>query len=96
MTGKPDAEPLDDYDSPWKEALEHYLPEFMAFYFPHAFDQIDWSRGHEFLDQELREVVRDAQLGRRFVDKLVRVALHDGSEEWIYTRRQWKYGIQGA
>jgi hypothetical protein len=24
----------DDYDSPWKEAVEHYFPEFMEFYFP--------------------------------------------------------------
>ena len=26
----------DDYDSPWKDALEHAFPEFMAFYFPEA------------------------------------------------------------
>ena len=26
----------DDYDSPWKDAVEHYFPEFMAFYFPDA------------------------------------------------------------
>ncbi len=24
----------DDYDSPWKEAVEHYFPEFIEFYFP--------------------------------------------------------------
>ena len=23
-----------DYDSPWKEALERYFQEFMAFFFP--------------------------------------------------------------
>ncbi|MEY4195692.1 MAG: hypothetical protein RLZZ226_2060 [Pseudomonadota bacterium] len=23
----------DDYDSPWKEAIEHHFPEFMAFFF---------------------------------------------------------------
>ena len=23
----------DEYDSPWKDAVEHYFPEFMAFYF---------------------------------------------------------------
>ena len=26
----------DDYDSPWKEAVEHAFPEFMEFYFPDA------------------------------------------------------------
>jgi hypothetical protein len=23
----------DDYDRPWKDAVEHYFPEFMAFYY---------------------------------------------------------------
>jgi hypothetical protein len=40
--------PADDYDSPWKDVLEHAFPEFMAFYFPEAYAQIDWEQGHEF------------------------------------------------
>ncbi len=75
---------IDDYDSPWKEAVERYFPEFMAFYFPAAHAQIDWSLGYEFLDQELRAVVQDAELGRRFVDKLVRVTRLVGAEDWIF------------
>ena len=74
----------DDYDSPWKEAVEHYFPEFMEFYFPEAFAEIDWSKEQVFLDQELRAVVQDAELGKRFVDKLVRVTLLNGDEKWIY------------
>ena len=74
----------DDYDSPWKEAVESYFPEFIEFYFPDASQQIDWARGHVFLDQELRAVVQDAELGKRFVDKLAKVALRDGSERWVY------------
>ena len=75
---------IDHYDSPWKEAVEHYFPEFIAFYFPEAYAQIDWSKEHVFLDQELRAVVQDAELGKRFVDKLVRVSLLNGDEKWIY------------
>ena len=74
----------DNYDSPWKEAVEHYFPEFIEFYFPGAYAQIDWSKEHVFLDQELRAVVQDAELGKRFVDKLVRVTLLNGDEKWIY------------
>ena len=74
----------DDYDSPWKDAVERYFPEFINFYFPDASQQINWARGHEFLDQELRAVVQDAELGKRFVDKLAKVALQDGSERWVY------------
>lgn len=75
---------IDNYDSPWKEAVEHYFPEFIEFYFPEANAQIDWSKEHIFLDQELRAVVQDAELGKRFVDKLVRVTLLNGDEKWIY------------
>ena len=74
----------DNYDSPWKEAVEHYFPEFIEFYFPRAYAQIDWSKEPIFLDQELRAVVQDAELGKRFVDKLVRVTLLNGDEKWIY------------
>lgn len=57
----------DDYDSPWKEAVEHYLPQFLAFFFPVAYAVIDWAKGYAFLDQELQAVVQDAELGRRYV-----------------------------
>jgi hypothetical protein len=73
----------DEYDSPWKTALERYFPEFMAFFFPEAYARIDWSAGYVFLDKELQQVVRDAELGRRFVDKLVQVRLLDGSQSWV-------------
>ena len=76
--------PNDHYDSPWKEAIEHYFQEFIAFYFPDAYRSVDWSKEHIFLDQELRAIVQDAELGTRFVDKLVRVTELSGSESWIY------------
>ncbi len=74
----------DRYDSPWKEAIEQYFPEFMSFYFSDAYAGIDWSEEHIFLDKELRAVVQDAELGTRYVDKLVRVTERCGIESWIY------------
>jgi hypothetical protein len=72
-----------DQDSPWKEILERYFQEFMAFFFPGAHGEIDWSLGHEFLDKEFQRVVHDAKLGRRLLDKLVKVHLRDGQEAWV-------------
>lgn len=72
-----------DYDSPWKEVLERYFEPFMAFFFPQAHSEIDWSRGHEFLDKELQQVVREAEVGRQIVDKLVKVWLKNGAETWL-------------
>ncbi|MCK0506470.1 DUF4351 domain-containing protein [Aromatoleum anaerobium] len=60
--------------------------------FPDAHRQIDWTHEHVFLDQELRQVVRDAELGRRFVDKLVRVTRLGGGEGWVYVHVE----VQGS
>jgi hypothetical protein len=63
----------DDYDSPWKEGMELYFKELMQFFFPDIAREIAWKRGYEFLDKELQQVVRDAEIGRRHADKLVKV-----------------------
>ena len=72
-----------DHDSPWKEALEHYFEQALALLFPTVHAEVDWSRGHTFLDKELQRVVRDAETGRRYADKLVRVHTRDGAETWL-------------
>jgi hypothetical protein len=72
-----------DYDNPWKEALGLYFQPFMAFFFPQIEANIDWSRGYEFLDKEFQQIVRDAELGRIYADKLVKVWQRDGSEIWV-------------
>lgn len=75
--------PQTEYDSPWKQILQLYFQDFMQFFFPQAHEEIDWSRGNEFLDKELQQVVRDAVLGRRLADKLVKVYRTGGEESWI-------------
>lgn len=74
---------MSDQDSPWKEALERYLPSFLALYFPAAYAAIDWRRGYEWLNTELRQVAGDAELGTRLADVLVKVWRHDGEESWL-------------
>ena len=49
-----------DHDSPWKEALEGFFPDFLALLFPVIHAGIDWSRGYRFLDKEFQQIVRDA------------------------------------
>ncbi|WP_414574248.1 cytosolic protein [Nostoc sp. CCY 9925] len=75
--------PQTEYDSPWKQMLQLYFEDFMQFFFPQAHAQIDWSRGFVFLDQELQQVVRDAELGKRLIDKLVKIYCIGGEEEWL-------------
>jgi hypothetical protein len=73
----------DEYDLPWKDVVEARFEDFMSFFFPQIHDEIDWSRGYEFLDQELSQVVRDAELGKRLADKLVKVWTKSGDETWV-------------
>ncbi len=77
------AEQRADFDSPWKEVIEDYFNDFLSFFFPHIHADVDWAKGYEFLDTELQQVVRDAELGKRFADKLVKVWRLDGQELWV-------------
>jgi hypothetical protein len=76
--------PTDDYDSPWKEALTRYFAEFLDFYFPLAHQAIDWTQPHTFLDQELPQIVRDGEIGKRRIDRLVQVTTLNATVEWVY------------
>ncbi len=71
------------FDSPWKEALDSYFDSFLSLLFPDIHAQIDWSRGYESLDKEFQQVVRAAEIGRRYVDKLVKVWTIAGVECWV-------------
>ena len=73
----------DDYDSPWKEALETDLRSMLDFCFPRIAAAINWEAKTTFLDKELQQVTRDAALGEQRVDKLIEVQLLDGTKEWI-------------
>jgi hypothetical protein len=75
--------PISDYDHPWKDALEEYLPDFLALFFPDIHADVDWSVPSVFLDSELQQIVRDAETRVVRVDKLVRLTLLEGSEDWI-------------
>jgi hypothetical protein len=55
----------------------------VAFFFPAAAEEIDWSSGYTFLDKELQQIVQDAELGKRLADKLVQVWRKDGDDAWV-------------
>ena len=82
MRKKPTA-PTDDFDSPWKDALQRYLPSFLAFFFADIHGEVDWSRGYEALDKEFQQIVRRAKVGKRLADKLFKVWLTSGKEAWL-------------
>lgn len=74
---------VNDFDSPWKDAIQQYLRAFLGLCFPRVEARIDWSREPEFLEQELRALTSDSELGTQYVDQLIRVWQLDGSEQWV-------------
>jgi hypothetical protein len=73
----------EELDSPWKEALEHFLEPFLALFFPEVHAGINWSRGYESLDKELQQIIREAEVSKRLADKRFKVWRKDGKESWL-------------
>jgi hypothetical protein len=72
-----------DPDGAWKEFLENYPEQIIERCFPETYPDIDFSRGVEFLDLELAQIIRRGRIGRKAVDKLLKVYLKNGGEEWL-------------
>ena len=74
--------PAPQYDAAWKEVLDRFLPEFLAYFVPDIAAQIDWERPAQlhFLDTELQSIVSRGDCGSGRVDKLVQVHLLQGGD----------------
>jgi len=66
---KSKTQPKSKYDSPWKDILEIYFEDFLQFFFPNIHSAIDWTQPIEFLNKELKQVTKDAEVGRMTLSK---------------------------
>jgi len=64
-------------DSSWRKVLDKLLPEFLAFYFSEIHQAIDFNKGIEFLDKELRKKHFLLELYRRGLSRETIVALYE-------------------
>ena len=70
-------------DALWKAIVTEMLPDFIGFFIPELYEVIDFNRGFEFLEQELEKIIKKTKKHRKYTDKLVKVYLKDGKEQWI-------------
>ncbi len=70
-------------DALLKGAVEDFCEDFLYFFFPDHIHLFDLEKGFEFLDKELIEIRPKSKGNQRYSDKLVKVFMRDGSEEWI-------------
>jgi hypothetical protein len=71
------------YDPVWKKIIEEFYVDFMQFFLPDLFAQLDASVEPVFLDQELLMIQKELNIPKQITDKLIKVRLKDGSERWI-------------
>lgn len=48
----------DQYDGPWKNFVDDHLSQFIEFFVPEAYIEIDWTRKPVSLNTELRRLRR--------------------------------------
>src|ERR1700730_11998453 len=73
-----------DYDTVWKEALDHEFRSCLRLLFPRTEGYIDWSLDYEALDTELRKIWPEDELGKRLADKLVKVQNLTGDTRYLH------------
>ena len=73
-----------DADGGWKDIIEDFTEEFFEFYFPEVHAAVDFGHAPEFLDTELRQIMPDSGEARRHIDRLIKVMLKAGGEQWLY------------
>ncbi|WP_203246540.1 Rpn family recombination-promoting nuclease/putative transposase [Sporosarcina beigongshangi] len=76
-------ENLVDQDGLWKKVIGELFEDFLLFFAPELYAQVDFNVEPDFLDKELFQEVLDKKKGRRFADRLAKVRLKDGKEQWI-------------
>lgn len=66
-----------DFDAAWKSILEAFECEIVELLFPELFIKIDWEKGTESLDKELKEIQKDIfdkKSGENIIsDKIIKV-----------------------
>ena len=73
----------EEYDGPWKNFLEGHFSQFIEFFVPEAYLEIDWSRPPVSLNTELRRLRRGNATGDKRVDSLFQVFLKTGDEHRV-------------
>lgn len=66
-----------------ERGAEDALRTLHSVFFPEIHAAIDWARGIEFLDKELRAITRGSKAKHRHADQLVKVYLKSGEERWL-------------
>jgi hypothetical protein len=66
-----------------EKVIERFFPQFLLFFAPNLYKDVDFSQPFTFLDKEMLQLSKKGLKRSKFVDKLVKIRLKDGSEQWL-------------
>ncbi|MEQ8168230.1 MAG: hypothetical protein ABRQ38_04990 [Candidatus Eremiobacterota bacterium] len=82
---------MGQYDQIWKEIIENLFEQFMYFYMPDLAVDVDFSKGYTFLDKEFSAIEIKSEDSEKFLDKLIKVYLKSGEEQWILVHTEVQF-----
>jgi len=71
------------FDEAWKNVIEQFCPHLLHFFVPSLYEDMELEKEVEFLDKEMKQLSLISVKGAKYVDKLVKVYLKNGEEQWI-------------
>lgn len=71
------------FDESWKNIIESLFPHFLRFFVPKLYFDTDWTKKVYFLDKEMKQLSKSSKSGAKYVDKLVKICLKNGEEQWL-------------
>jgi hypothetical protein len=83
-----------EYDSPWKEVIDHKLPLLLALLALDVEEEYDWTLDYYSLEQELRKMMPAGETGKRLADKLFRARTRSGDERYMLVEVQGQPQLQ--
>ena len=67
----------------WKGIIEDLFDDYLYYFHPTFAQTVDFNRQFEFLDKELDTLYPEAEAGKKYADKLVKVFTKKGNEHYI-------------
>ena len=67
----------------WKGIIEDLFDDFLRYFFPNFSKRVNFRKKFEFLDKELDALLPEAEAGKRYVDKLVKVFTKTGKAHFV-------------
>jgi hypothetical protein len=73
-----------EFDGPWKDALEVGFDLFLGLFLADLHGIVDWTKDHVSLDQELQKLMPESATGGRRVDKLFKAFRKDTGDSRFF------------